>query len=259
AIAARLIGKHMPLYATDYLRTALLDDKHAQVRRAAAEALGELDDALSVRSLTLALKDRSKLVRRAAVQSLRTLEATESVPDLVGVLLGDADSYVRWEAARTLEALNETSAIPALIEALTADSNSYVRYAAATALGEIGDEGVIDPLATAMLRDDNSYVRYAAARALGYFLQDSVDPSLVRTLMLGLDDSDKEVWHVVAENLWTSGEIVMPIVLGTLQSNNRRMRKVALKALLWLSAEYDDTELIGMMDEDIHSSWGWWN
>jgi hypothetical protein len=51
----------------------------------------------------------------------------------------------------------------------------------------------------------------------------------------------------------------MPIVLSTLQSQNRRMRKVALKALLWLSAEYDDIELMGLVDEDINTSWGWWN
>jgi HEAT repeat protein len=256
--AARLLAAYAPTDVLDDLLKALQTDRHAEVRRVCAELLGELAQPQAAVGLASALHDRSKLVRRAAVGSLSQLDDMTAVPELVGVLLGDADSYVRWDAAKALAALSAYDAIPALIEALTADENSYVRYAAATALGKMGDSDVVDPLSTALLRDDNSYVRYAAARVLGSFLERTVDPGLVRSLLLGLDDTNHHVWHVVAESLWASGETVIPVVFASLLDPSTRLRNVAFKALLWLSTEYDDAELVGFVDDD-RTTWGWWN
>jgi HEAT repeat protein len=259
AATAKLLANYHTADVVTHLKRALKADRHAQVRRACAEALGNMDAERSIDGLLEALNDRSKLVRRAAVQSLCLLNDLDAVPALVGVLLGDPDSYVRWEAAKTLEILYATEAVPALIEALTADDNSYVRYAAAVALGELGDLDVTDPLATAMMRDDNSHVRYAAARALGYFMEETSDPALIRTLLYALEDENTQVWHAAAESLWTSGDIVMPIVIDAFQSRSNRLRKVALKALLWLSAEYDDIDLMGYTEREPYTGWGWWN
>jgi hypothetical protein len=37
------------------------------------------------------------------------------------------------------------------------------------------------------------------------------------------------------------------------------MRSAALKALLWLSAEYDDEEVAERSEDEWVGMWGWWN
>ena len=261
AIAGKLLSRKSALNVTSALVKALREDRHAEVRRAVAESLGSMEavDDIAVTGLIEALYDRSKLVRRAAVQSIRVIGDSSAVPGLIGVLLGDPDSFVRWEAAQTLEIFADGQAINALIEALSADENSYVRYASASALGAIGDDVVIEPLKTAFLNDVNSYVRFSAGQSLGQFLIDKARYDLVPTFVMALQDKNTHVWHVAAESLWGAGEAVIPHVMRCLVAEDTTMRRSALKAVLWLTAEYDKDEMLSLVDDMEVVNWGWWN
>lgn len=260
SIVAKMLANRHDDGIVDKLSETLATDRYALVRRAAAEALGMQGSEDTIPGLLDALYDRSKMVRRAAVQSLRMVGDERIVPGLVGVLLGDADSYVRWEAAKTLGDLISEEAIPALIEALLADENSYVRYAAAEALGLMDDDSVIEPLRTAVLHDENSYVRFAAARALRDFLDMTpTDTDMVQTFLRVLNDSNPHVWHMAAEALWSGGPDTFQAVLDALTSPDMSLRRVALKGVLWLTAEFDDEAILDYIEPDIPGTWGWWN
>jgi HEAT repeat protein len=174
---------------------------------------------------------------------------------LVGTLLGDSDSYVRWEAARALQLLGDSRALPALVEALVTDDNSYVRYAAAETLGELADASAIDALETALLYDDNEYVRYAAAKSLGQIADLDAVPALLRAL----HTRNSHVWHAAAEALWALEEPVVDRVIEHLLDKNETMRKAALKAIIWLTTEWDDDQLADRDDLLPGSGYGWWN
>jgi HEAT repeat protein len=262
AMAAKLLSTMGEEDSIPYLIAALKTDRYAEVRRAAAEALGNITPSSTdiEQALIDALYDRSKLVRKAIVQSLRLIESTDAIPALIGVMLGDTDGYIRYEAAQTLELLAPMAAIPAFIEALSADENSYVRYAAASALGQYGEASdSVDALVHALENDDNSYVRYAAGQALGLLLRDTEREDIFQRMLTGLNDSNTHVWHAIAESLWDLSDEALPMVIDALVSEKPELRQVALKAALWLSAEYDD-EYAPTFDEEIDpTSWGWWN
>lgn len=262
ALAAKLLLSITQFDPLPALLEALKHDRHATVRRAIVETLGhrQRTEAAVTQALTTALYDKSKMVRQAAIQSLQMLDVVEALPELIGVLLGDKNSQVRCDAAHTLELIGDVEAIPALGEALEADSSRQVRWAAATALGVIGDEQAINPLKKAMLHDSESTVRYAAAQALGSLFEVEPSAALVRSFIRVLDDDDTKVWHIAAENLWSKGELAFPIVVEALLDEDKMMQRLALKAVLWLTAEFDDdTLLVDTMHEEWIANWGWWN
>lgn len=121
--------------AVPVLSDLLLSDDSEAVRRGAAFALGDFDDAAALPALRAALDDDSERVRLWAIRSLGRLRDRESVDRLIGML---------------------------------DDPEWGHRQFAATALGEIGDERAVAPLAR--LQDDsNLAVRRAAAEALHPF------------------------------------------------------------------------------------------
>ncbi|MCX8067326.1 MAG: HEAT repeat domain-containing protein, partial [Anaerolineae bacterium] len=136
--------------------------RDADVRRAAAEALGRIGDPRAVPGLLKALRDADAEVRWAAAEALGRVGAP-AVPGLLEVLR-DADAGVRRAAAEALGRIGDPQAIPGLLEALR-DADPRVRRAAAEALGRIGAPAL--PSLLEALRDADWWVRRAAAKALG--------------------------------------------------------------------------------------------
>jgi HEAT repeat protein len=168
----------------------------ANVRRAAASALGELGDARAVDPLILALKNvdwehdwrdtaaaanalvrlgapsvgpliaalgwHSQVVRVSAAGALAAI-GRPAVQPLV-VLLGDADLETRETAGQILAEIG-ADAIDAVIGALN-DELAGRRQRAARVLGEIGDPRAVEPLRRA-LTDPLAGVRQTAVKSLG--------------------------------------------------------------------------------------------
>ena len=169
---------------------ALSYEKDWKVRKAAAEALGQIGDNRATEPLVAALKDRDADVRRRAARALEQIGDARAVEPLVATLK-DPLYFVREKAAEALESLgwqpgDDTQrtlraiarrewkelvglgavAVEPLVAALK-DYNRDIQQAAAEALGEIKDARAVEPLAAA-LKDDNDWnVKKAAAQALG--------------------------------------------------------------------------------------------
>jgi HEAT repeat protein len=134
-----------------------------EVRSAAAEALGALQDKRALDALSGRLEDPAWEVRVAAVRGL----ATSRLPE----------------------------AVPLILRALT-DRGPDVRAAAATALGASGDTGHGEPLKTA-LRDMSALVRARAASAIGAL----GSPRGMSALRAALQDRDPDVRREAADAL----------------------------------------------------------
>ena len=118
AIAAEYLGNLQDKEALKALSSALLTDKVAAVRRAAAQALGKLGpEALGALSQALH-KDADVLVREAAAMSLGGLQAPQAAPALEQAILTDSKGVVRAAAARALGQLGAVDSIPKLRSAL---------------------------------------------------------------------------------------------------------------------------------------------
>jgi len=117
----------------------------------------------NVDGLITALKDPDRDVRREAAQALGDLKDTRGIHPLIDAL-ADTESSVRSKVAYALGDLGDTIAVESLIKAL-GDSSSDVRWIAASALGRIGSKRATEPLYEA-LADSDRLVRITVVEAL---------------------------------------------------------------------------------------------
>ncbi|MGQ9908138.1 MAG: HEAT repeat domain-containing protein, partial [Candidatus Flexifilum sp.] len=183
-----------------------LSDANARMRRAAAEALGELGDVRAVAPLIDRLKDRDSDVRRAADEALVQIGAASVAPLIE--CLKDEVWNVKRAAAQALGKLKDRRAVAPLIECLK-DGDWEVRRAAAWALVQLGDVRAVAPL-IACLEDQEDWVRGAAAEALGQL----GDVRAVAPLIECLKDGDWEVRRAAAWALRQLGDgrAVAPLI-----------------------------------------------
>lgn len=143
-IAAQTLGNIKAISAVEPLVERLKLDHHADVRQAAAFALGQMGGTAAIRALIGALKDEDWLVRETAVEALGKLRAIEAVPALIGCLEDD-NQLVRDHAARALGYLGDEMAIPPLLRILN-DDKHMVRVTAVLALEKIGTPAALNGL-----------------------------------------------------------------------------------------------------------------
>ena len=205
--------------------TAALRDSDAEVRRAAANSLGQLEDKRAVPGLISALRDDDAQVRREAAWALGELGDKRAL-DGLATALKDPDAEVRHKAAWALGELNDESAAPALAAALR-DSDVDVRKTAAWALGEL-DLQTAPPALIDALKDSNPDVRRTAAWALS----EMGDARAVPALREMLNDADagarKNAIHALGEIRDSSA---MQAIIGAMQSKDADVRRAAAQAL----------------------------
>ncbi|GIK67653.1 MAG: hypothetical protein BroJett018_54470 [Chloroflexota bacterium] len=189
-----------------------LQDADSGVRRAAADALGQIGDPRAVDPLIKSLRDSHSGVRRAAAQALGKIGDPAVAPLIIA--LQDTDSGVRQVTAQALGKIGDPRAVHPLITALH-DSGLSVRQEVVDALGRIGTPA-IDPLIKA-LGDANSGVRRGAVDALGKI----ADPRAVESLIIALYDSDLFVRRGAVDVLRKIGT---PDALATVEQWERRRK-----------------------------------
>ncbi|MFC7187260.1 HEAT repeat domain-containing protein [Halorubrum yunnanense] len=130
-----------------------------ELRMAAANALGGLDDASGLQHLVEALDDEDSRVRLRACQACGTFADQRSVPALTE-RLDDEDPRVRRAAANALGNVGTDQALSPLLDLLD-DGDESLRRIAAGALGKANNPEPVEPLARA-LGDESAVVRNAA-------------------------------------------------------------------------------------------------
>ena len=130
-----------------------------ELRMAAANALGRLDDASGLQPLVGALDDEDARVRLRAAQACGTFADPRAVPGL-RERLDDEDPRVRRAAANALGTIGTDQALSPLLDLLD-DGDESIRRIAAGALGKASTPEPVEPLARA-LGDESAVVRNAA-------------------------------------------------------------------------------------------------
>jgi HEAT repeat protein len=177
-----------------------LEDPEAEVRRAAANALGEIGPEAAV------------------------------VVSALEPLLRDPDRNVVWATARALGKLGK-GAVPALVTALRESDDDFVRSAAALSLEDLGAdaEGATESLVD-LLKDDDPEIRRAAAATLG-----KIGPAVgdhVSALGDAVADGDPEVALTATVALGGIGSSdAAGVLIETLSSQDPELRWAAAKSL----------------------------
>ncbi|NQT90763.1 MAG: HEAT repeat domain-containing protein, partial [Candidatus Omnitrophica bacterium] len=230
-----------------------LKDKNDDVRRSAAEALGEIgsDAKSAISALTEALKDENGDVRVYAAEALGEIgpAAKSAIPALTEALK-DEGMYVRFSAAEALSKIKST--ISPLIEALK-DKDWIVRVLVAQTLGEMGPEAkdaipaLTEVLKTEALKDEDWPVRYRAACALGEIgpAAKSAIPALTEALQEALKDKDWLLCNSAARalgNIGAASKEAAPVLRRLAeQGAPKYVRTTAAEALKKITSEKPQT------------------
>jgi HEAT repeat protein len=161
--AAEALGEFRLIDGVDAVSTALARDTDANVRAAAATALGRLNDD-GKGALTRALGDGDARVKLAALRSAGRINAFKDA-GAVAKLSADGDSTVRRNAAELLGALRSPDGLQALL-AMAKDPDANVRNAACHSLGALHDANARPVLEDIAANDPDRLVRDQAQIAL---------------------------------------------------------------------------------------------
>lgn len=258
---ARAIGPLAESLATDLAETAAEVLKH----------LGTLYecDTRAVNALTEHLSDHRWPVRRAAAEALGEIGAAQSHAALIGHLLGDHPDVrraaaealaslgdLRWssiirgddlDAARLGEA-SDWGIVGALVDGLTDRPESF-QVAIADLLGAIRDDRACEPLID-LLHSDSHAVRQSAAKALGI----RRDNRGVGSLVDRLTDADPGVVAAAASALGAIGDkgAVAPL-LARLEHDNPFVLAAVVESLGRLTAVSALSQLVVLLGRaDLH-------
>jgi HEAT repeat protein/beta-lactamase regulating signal transducer with metallopeptidase domain len=231
--AANALGNRRDPRAVPALINALADSD-AEVRSHVVEALANLRDPRATDGLIKALKDENPEVRSHAAQGLGempgakrgyTAEAQRAA-DALAAVLNDVSAEVRRQAIEALKDMRGIRMADAMITALK-DQDADVRQSAAEALGDMEARNAGQQLIAA-LADPSADVRHAAAHALGHLK----DQQSAEALAKALKDSDHDVRQAAAEAL---GELEMAQapqgLLDAMHDENGDVRQQAVEAV----------------------------
>lgn len=187
--------------------TSLLEALHhpadAQVRQAAAQALGETGDKRAVEGLLSVLQDKELLVREAAALALGNIGDIRAIEPLIAALQ-DSEADMRAAAVAGLVNLGDAQAVEPLI-AILQDNDKTVRRTVALGLGLLGDARAVAPLRV-LLKDSEEYVRGGAEGGLallGHFSVDEDEEPLAieRPLETAIKMLSFERWDAIGEHI----------------------------------------------------------
>jgi HEAT repeat protein len=164
AYAASALGEFLLAPGIAACAEALSKDSDADVRVAAAGALGRLNDE-GGGALARALGDGEPKVRLAALKSVGHVNGFSDVAS-VARLTGDGDASVRRRAVEVLDGLYAKDSVAAVLALAKSDPDADVRIAACHALMTFGDGSARATLESIAKDDKNGLVRDMAAIAL---------------------------------------------------------------------------------------------
>lgn len=211
-----------------------LADENVAVRRAAAHALGEMQDPKGVSALSEALRsDADAEVRAMAAWALGQIEDAGGVAALAAALRGDRAPAVRRQAAWALGQIEHADGVPALGAALS-DADLEVRRMAVWALGQIETPTAVEPLAGVLGADTDAKMRSQAAWALGQIEDARGVPALTTALR---QDREEEVRKQAA---WALGQIESGDAADALGAALRDSSLAVRRMAIWALGQIDD-------------------
>ena len=184
-------------------------------------------EAEEVARLAEELKSPSIQMRRLAAQRMGEIGSAEAVEPLLEALKNDPIDDIRAEAAKALGRIGSPEAVEPLIAVLKAPEaeNWSVHHAAVLALGAIGDARAVDAVA-AKLSSHEPSVRLAAATALS-----QLGPRALEALTQAIGDLRHPGWDAAVRGLAASeDEAAMAKVVAVLAEPKLTLEQKAAAA-----------------------------
>ncbi len=159
---------------------ARLRDENADVRRAAADALGRMKHPMAIDALVITLDDLELEVRKAALNALGNFEHSRVPAPPIRRMLEAEDTEIRSQSVRMLAEMRDRASIPAITRLLQ-DADDEVRHSALHALEEL-QAPIADEVIVRALADRSDDVREAAVNLAGERQLVTVVPQLTAML-----------------------------------------------------------------------------
>ncbi|MRS04388.1 hypothetical protein EG832_14410, partial [bacterium] len=209
-------------------KTTSFDRKDADIRIAAAKALGEMRNPVAIDGLIMMLGHPYELDRYRASQVL--LLFGDSAREPLHIALRNGTDPIREEAATLLGQVGNEDAVLPLIAALK-DPNGKVHKNAVKSLGMLKDERAIDPIISIMVNKDY-FAHDEAVKALGKF----IDSRAVEPLLNELKEiyPDSEIKSTLIASLGHQGDSrAVPALIAELRNpkSDLKVKKATLEAL----------------------------
>jgi HEAT repeat protein/beta-lactamase regulating signal transducer with metallopeptidase domain len=172
----------------------VLDDPQPKVQEAALDALSEFERGVPEEPVRRMLASSNADMRERAIDILMNMRAKGSLSSITS-LVSDADADVRQRAVQAIQEMGNPSAAGAIVPAL-GDNSADVRQAAVQALAELGGS-IADAVLDKLLQDANKEVRQATVQYVGERRITTKTSQLIRLL----DDTSGDVRQSAAEAL----------------------------------------------------------
>ena len=128
------LGENKEKLAVPMLIQLLNNDQPKETRLNAIEALGKIEEAISVEALVALLNEEDKEIKMAACDALGIIKNAKAVGHLIRIL---QDKDVRLTAIWALGNIGDKNAVPALTKLLD-HQDKYIRYNVSQSLKKIG-------------------------------------------------------------------------------------------------------------------------
>ncbi len=176
----------------------LRDELSAPLRNMAVEVLSKIGGR-DVESISRLLKEENYDVRRFAADILGEIKDKLGVPALLEALK-DENPNVRSSAANSLAMIGDSSALEPLIECLEVEKDEWVNFSLIEALGKVGDERIIGPL-TQFLEGDSEVLMIASVDAMKRFNVPVVAGTLIDLLDKANEGVRGEILKILVDML----------------------------------------------------------
>jgi HEAT repeat protein/beta-lactamase regulating signal transducer with metallopeptidase domain len=216
---------------------ARLRDEDAEVRQAAAHALGRIGDRMAITPLVNTLDDPEIEVVSAALDALSNFEKGVPAAPIRRLLTSD-NSEIRHSALHILGHLRDRESSVAIAR-LVSDQDADVRQTAIQALSEIGDPSSASAIAAA-IGDADADVRESALQALSELGGTIPEAAVTRALRdVDADVRDAAI-HLVEERRMVS---MVPELIRMLDDTSAEIRECAAEALTEMRTEQSHAAL----------------
>ena len=164
----RNIGRRSPKPWAEIVEP-YLSDKEPELRRAAAQALGEIGNPKSKKALSKAMKSRKEdsSVRGAAMQALSKLDPGDRTlgREIAKALGPKSDETLRLHAVQSAARLEKRKDVEAYLGQALSDSSELVRKTAILMIAERRDAALLAAIKTAMQNEKSEECKQLAAAA----------------------------------------------------------------------------------------------
>ena len=208
-----------------------------------------MKSAKSLELLILKLQDPERSIRRASANALGQIGSDRAIEPLI-LKLQDAEPITRWSCAKALGNIGNEQAIEPLIFALQ-DEHIQVQETAIIALGQIGSNIAIEPLKE-FLKHSRSSLRKEAILAINRIKRTNGEQPPIQPLLFALNDNESKIRQLAARTLLSKttyfGKFPQSLLNG-LQNSSVTVRVESIKFLgLMTTDNRKDLEVDSIVD-----------